>query len=157
MRLNDTIILANKLMQRYGLIDKAWYFEFDNAIRRFGCTHYNTKRITISKHLALLNNEQQVTNTILHEIAHAIAGASCDHNALWRDVAVSIGCDGNRCYDSGVVKQPHARYTAICPKCHKHVQKARKCGDLACGRCCKRYNNDQYSRDYLLTWRINKC
>lgn len=49
-------------------------FRFDKATRRFGCCWGNLKLITLSKTLTEMNDESEVLNTILHEIAHAIAG-----------------------------------------------------------------------------------
>lgn len=52
---------------------------------------YNNKYIK-----ANLNNGNVIENTILHEIAHAIVGASHHHDKVWKDCAQRIGCDGSR-------------------------------------------------------------
>ena len=36
-------------------------------------------------------------NTLLHEIAHALAGHEHNHDEVWKATARSIGCDGCRC------------------------------------------------------------
>jgi hypothetical protein len=72
MNLIKTEKLANELLKKHGLINKGWRFEFDNAPRRFGCCKYRSKRITLSKKLTELNDEENVLDTILHEMAHLI-------------------------------------------------------------------------------------
>lgn len=41
--------------------------------------------------------EKDVINTILHEMAHAIAGHAAGHGKEWKRIAKSIGCDAQRC------------------------------------------------------------
>lgn len=42
-------------------------------------------------------SEKEVTNTILHEMAHVIAGFEAGHGPTWKRIARSIGCDAMRC------------------------------------------------------------
>ena len=64
--------LAIDLIEAHGLAPR-WKFAFDRAIRRFGNCDYTRRRITLSAPLTLLNDEEKVKDTILHEIAHALA------------------------------------------------------------------------------------
>ena len=66
--------LAISLMDRHGLLDKGWHFKYDNAVKRFGVCMFRPKVIGLSSKLTLLNDREKVKDTILHEIAHAIAG-----------------------------------------------------------------------------------
>lgn len=150
MKLTDARKLALTEMMRWSLYD--WSFDFDKAVRRFGACHYNLKRITLSKTLVELNDEKQVRNVILHEIAHAIAGHSNGHNQAWKDCAKSIGCDGERCYSEEVVKPPK-RFSGICPNCHHRIERNQRKG--ACAGCCKRYNHGFYSSKYEYKWTRN--
>ena len=43
------------------------------------------------------STEENVKNTLLHEIAHALAGHEHNHDEVWKATARSIGCDGCRC------------------------------------------------------------
>lgn len=151
MKLNNARKLANEKLNEHGLVAKGWTFEYDNAVRRFGCTHFSTKTITLSKHLVELNEEPRVLNTILHEIAHALAGSGNGHNRYWRNIARNIGCDGNRLYDSSVVAAPKRKYTGTCPNCSRQVQRHRR-DKIACGTCCRKFNNNKYDEQYLFTW-----
>jgi len=91
MDLNKTEKLAIKLMDKHGLLDKGWCFEFDNSVRRFGVCKYYNKTIGLSKKLVEINDEDKVKDTILHEIAHAIVGRGNGHGQKWKDVCVQIG------------------------------------------------------------------
>ena len=70
MNLFEASILARSLMSEHGLAD--WGFAFDHARRRFGACNYTRRRITLSRPLTLLNGIDEVRDTILHEIAHAL-------------------------------------------------------------------------------------
>lgn len=111
-------ILAKELFQVHGLLD--WTLVFDNAKRRLGQTSYQNKKISLSKSLTILNPEEQVKDTILHEIAHALVGSRHGHDNVWREKAISIGCNGERT-TSSIVKVP-AKYTITCTLCNSSWQ-----------------------------------
>src|SRR5947207_15011273 len=98
MDLSDAATAARQLMDLYGL--KEWRFVFDDAKRRFGCCNYHTRTISLSRHLTKLNTSDDVTNTVLHEIAHALAGRAAGHGRTWQVQAEAVGCRTERCYDS---------------------------------------------------------
>ena len=123
-------------------------FKFDNAKQRFGRCDYGKKIISISKYLTFLNDELKVVNTIKHEIAHALTKGS-GHNRIWRVKALSLGCDGNRCYDSKDVEIIKGRFVYKCPACKKRIYGYRKMKKRkACSDCCRKYNNNKFSSDY---------
>lgn len=68
-----------------------WSFTWNNRKRAFGLCGYKTKTIQLSQYLTAQRTEEAVKNTILHEIAHAIAGAENGHNRRWKNVARQIG------------------------------------------------------------------
>lgn len=139
MELVKAETLAKNLIKEHGLV--LWSFEFDNSKRRFGCCFHGRNRITLSKSLVLLNDEARVRNTILHEIAHALVGVGHGHDAVWKSIAIQIGCDGNRCYSTKEVETPEAKYQAVCGKCnhiHKRHRQPRK--STSCGVCSSRYD-----------------
>ena len=140
MKLIEAQTLAIQLMVKHGLLEQNWYFEFDNAKRRFGCCNYRYKRISLSKELVQLNDEARVKNTILHEIAHALVGRGHGHDHVWKAKAREIGCDGNRCYSSETTITPEANYQATCPKCghvHKRHKRPRTNSLQSCGKCSR--------------------
>ena len=131
-------ILAIALMKHHGLAD--WTFRFDHARRRFGSCRTRKKVITLSKPLAFLNEEPQVRDTILHEIAHALAPDD-GHGELWKRKCREIGADPRRCYtDDQVISPPRrsAPYEIGCERCgwwhDRHRRTRRK---LICRACRK--------------------
>jgi predicted SprT family Zn-dependent metalloprotease len=151
MTLAETGYLAISLMEEHGLNNLGWRFEFDNAKRRFGCCNYTQKRITLSKHLVVLNEIKDVKDTILHEIAHALVGRNHGHNHVWMAKAKEIGCNGKRCYDSKVVTTVKGNYEAVCPHCKKTYRRFKrpKIGvKQSCGIC----SNGKFNLNYFLVW-----
>ncbi len=51
-----------------------------------------SRRIELSYDFIVNNDESAVLDTILHEIAHAIAGIEADHGPAWKAVCRQIGC-----------------------------------------------------------------
>ena len=115
MELDKAEKLARRLMKHHGL--QEWTFVFDKAVVRFGCCNYRKKQISLSKELVLINNLKDVKDTILHEIAHALVGPKNGHNWVWRQKAIEIGCDGNRCYSLKSVKSVVGKPSAKCDVC----------------------------------------
>lgn len=156
MQLTEAKNLAIQLMNQHGLINQNWSFEFDNAKRRFGVCRFNSKRIGLSKHLVGLNDEARVTNTILHEIAHALVGPGHGHDNVWRRKAIEIGCDGNRCVSSDKIKTPESKYIAECNCCkkvykrHKMTERMKRVSS-SCGDC----SNGVYNPEYKLVFVVN--
>ncbi|HXP48579.1 MAG TPA: SprT-like domain-containing protein, partial [Bacteroidia bacterium] len=74
MEVNDALAMAWKLMEKHELPIKGWRITLDNAKRRFGMCKHGPKIISLSRPLIALNKPQRVEQTILHEIAHALAG-----------------------------------------------------------------------------------
>ncbi len=143
MELERARYLAEMYLIKYGLID--WDFKFDKASRRFGCCRHSKQEITLSRRLTALNDESQVTDTILHEIAHALVGLEHGHNKTWKHKAVELGCNGKRCYGKEVITQ--YKFIGTCPNCGRTIRrhKRRKC---ACRVCC----NGTFNVDYMFTW-----
>ncbi|NBT51009.1 MAG: hypothetical protein EBT12_05555, partial [Marivivens sp.] len=88
--------------------------DFDDAKTRFGQCRYTPKEISLSRPLTKANDEEQVRDTILHEIAHALTPGE-GHGNVWKKVAIKIGCDGKRCYDSKSIITPESKYMATEP------------------------------------------
>lgn len=126
--------LALSLMVQHGL--DYWKFEFDRAKRRAGCCHYSTKTITLSRYYIVHNTYEEIKDTILHEVAHAICGSGVGHGPVWKQVCIRIGAKPKRCYDNTVV-MPTGRWQAKCKNCAKEFRKHRKPRNLY-GRYCVR-------------------
>ena len=88
-RLTRIAALARELMDEHGL--DAWTFAFLEAERRLGDCNYRDRVIRVGRTHALEAGEAEIRDTILHEIAHALAGPEAQHGALWKATARRIG------------------------------------------------------------------
>ena len=144
MKLADARKLAQKLMRLHKLLP-GWSFQFDRSKVRFGKCNYATKEISLSRHLVELNSESEVRETILHEIAHALAPRGAGHGEKWQVLARSIGCSSNRCYGEEVVR-PTGRYKGTCPGCQRVIQRHHRTV-IACGRC-----SPVFDKRFVFVW-----
>ena len=88
-RLNGVAGMARRLMDEHGLT--GWILAFVEAKRRLGDCHFQHRVIRISRTHALGESKEQIRDTVLHEIAHAIAGREAGHGPLWKVTARRIG------------------------------------------------------------------
>ena len=127
--------LAKELMIQHGIV-APWKFEFDNAKRRFGQCDYTNRVLSLSRYLVEINDEPEVRNVILHEIAHVLCPGQ-GHNWHWKMKAKSIGCDGERCYNDTDVETPETKYIATCTEGHVfgRMQKVPANVFYTCNKC----------------------
>jgi len=127
--------LAQRLMREQGL--DAWAFRFNRQKRTMGLCRYHEKLIELSLHFVDRNDEAAVRDTILHEIAHALAGARAGHGPAWKKICVRLGAVPRAC---GRADMPEGRYRATCPECGRQYSRHRRvpprhANDYYCGRC----------------------
>lgn len=84
------------------------------------------------------NNVEDITDTILHEAGHALAGPGIGHDKVWQDICIRIGAKPERCYREHVVMPP-SKYHAKCGKCQKEydahrMRQGKKYWCPKCGR-----------------------
>ena len=87
--LNGVAGMARRLMNEHGLT--GWTLTFGEARKRLGDCHFRHHVIRISRTHALEGSEEQIRDTVLHEVAHAIAGHEAGHGPLWKATARRIG------------------------------------------------------------------
>ena len=121
-------------------LDSSWSFAFDHAKTRAGLCNYSIKRISVSKYLAAKFDDDEIHQVLLHEVAHALAGARAGHGAAWRSVATSIGYEGKRLH-GGAVAEELARWVGTCPAGHVHYRYRRPSRPLTCGKCSRRFDS----------------
>ncbi len=151
MDLKKLTTFAEAQLRAHGLYDKGWRFRYDAAKVRFGACRYGAKVISLSKHLAALNDEAACRDTLLHEIAHALAGKKAGHGPKWKAMCREVGARPVRCYGKGEVAQPPPRYWAVCPLCDQRLPYHRRPRRLpACAPCCKQHNRGFYDARFRL-------
>ncbi len=109
--------MLSRELAAHGLAARGWTGGLDAALRRLGLCTYGRKRITLSRHLTTLNGEAEVRDTILHEIAHALAweehGVNCGHDARWQRIAARIGARPERTADPRTTSEVAAAWHLV--------------------------------------------
>ncbi|GAA1914998.1 hypothetical protein GCM10009815_07380 [Nocardioides marmoribigeumensis] len=127
--------LALELMAEHGL--SGWRLQLDNAKRRAGICRYSDRVIGLSRPLTALHSEDEVRDTVLHEIAHALVGPGTGHGPRWRAVARRIGCSGERCVSADSPRVTGA-WVGVCPQGHTADRHRRPERVLLCRPCASR-------------------
>jgi predicted SprT family Zn-dependent metalloprotease len=144
MDLRDALAMAEHLLVRHGLPD--WQVAFDGAKRRAGVCRYADRTIGLSAPLTTLHSYDDVRDTVLHEIAHALAGPEHGHDAYWRKVAMGIGCTGDRCVSTDSPRV-EAAWLGVCPAGHTQERHKRPERVITCGTC-----STTFDLAYLYEW-----
>lgn len=107
-------------------------FKFDGAKSRLGQTMFRVRgkgtsnelwtpvSISLSKHYAQLLPADEIRETMLHEIAHALTPGH-QHNHVWKAKAVEIGAKPERCGRPSA--EPVKVVEAKCHHCNTSVHK----------------------------------
>lgn len=152
-------------MKKEGLYD--WHFKFSNHKTLAGVCYYREQRIVLSEYYVLNNSDKEVINTMLHEIAHALAPRWEAHGKVWRKIFKDLLIKYNqpvnvsRCYDRSV-KMPVGKYKITCTACGDYWTQHKKTSKIK-----RAFDNDGYmigrwhkacgmvSRDKLLVTKMN--
>jgi predicted SprT family Zn-dependent metalloprotease len=142
--LRDAFALAEDLLEHHGLTD--WSVTYDGAKKRAGICRFGPRVLGLSAPLTTLHSEDEVRDTVLHEIAHALAGPQHGHDEVWRQIAVRIGSSGARCVspDSPRVEPP---WLGTCPAGHTSGRHRRPERVTTCGEC-----SPTFDLTHVLAW-----
>lgn len=111
--------LAHHLMAEHDVAHVPLKFN-SRTTRRLGAVAYRRGDgqpvyLELSTHMLRHVSWEQVTDTILHEIAHIIAGPKAGHGTEWKRVAARIGATPQTCTKA---LPPEAyKYQAECTRC----------------------------------------
>ncbi|NJC71645.1 SprT family zinc-dependent metalloprotease [Planosporangium thailandense] len=132
MELDEARELAVGLMAEHGL--SGWRLVFDEAKTRAGVCRPDTREIGLSRPLTRLYDREQVRDTVLHEIAHALVGTRHGHDRVWRATALRIGCSGTRCVSEEAPRLEGA-WVGVCPAGHRSTAHRRPTRVKSCRHC----------------------
>jgi len=145
VNVQQTKDLTVKLLTHFGLYAKGWTFILGHEKELLGQCSYQAKTIKISKHLIGQGTDYEITDTVLHEIAHALVGGGHGHNCVWRAKCREIGAQPKQYADSLSYEVPH-KYEIQCQthgtiaKRHRKLKKGmlqrtfcRDCGRISKG------------------------
>lgn len=134
--LDDVARWAHTLLEKH--LDDSWSFAFDHARTRGGACDWARRRITVSRHLCLRWSDEEMHQTLLHEVAHALAGPTAAHGRQWRQIASRLGYTGTRTHNNPTADEL-APWIGTCPSGHLFYRHRRPTRPLACGRCARRF------------------
>jgi SprT protein len=144
MNTRETEILVYKYMAKHKLPDD-WIFRWQNKKRSLGTCSYGQKEIRLSRWYVELNNLEEVRDTILHEIAHALSyirygTKGIGHGRLWKKVCVEIGAIPRACSKDRLNSpKNHYKYidTCYCGITYKR-HRISKFATYSCPKCNER-------------------
>jgi predicted SprT family Zn-dependent metalloprotease len=93
-------LLAQHLPHMCGL--GKWTFAWNTRVRALGVCKYGDEEIQLSKEWTLATPWEEVSDTIRHEIAHAIAGYRANHGPEWQEAAILVGAKPEATYKGGI-------------------------------------------------------
>lgn len=133
MDLQELEAVAKAELLRHGLHD--WTFGWSRAKRRLGACKYREKRIEIAAYYALHNSAANVRDTLLHEIAHALAGPKAGHGPLWKATARKLGATPRACDTSPETVVKPGNWQATCVTCQQTYHRYRRPPSTTSYRC----------------------
>lgn len=116
MNLNLAQEMMLEEMSKWELIQRGWTFKWDRTKTVFGRCFYQKRVISLSAYLVHRNIEEQVLDTVRHEIAHALSVIrhglrnGRGHGYLWQRICMEVGAKPIRCYSNEDVSTPEYRY-----------------------------------------------
>lgn len=134
-------------------LDSTWSFGFDNAKTRAGLTNFTKRTITVSRHLAELWDDDDVHQTLLHEVAHALAGPDAGHGPKWRAIADELGYAGGRTH-RGEIASETAKWIGICPQGHEHFRFRKPSRAASCVKCSS--GSRSFNPRFVIRWRARR-
>jgi len=143
----DAAQLARELLHQHGL--ERWRFAFNRRKRAMGLCRYEARRIELSIHFVAANDRAAVHDTLLHEIAHALAGREAGHGPRWRQICRRIGATPQRL---GEAAMPRGRWVAVCPGCGARYERHRRPPSgyqYACSQCGHKRGRLRFQRNEL--------
>lgn len=112
-QMEEIAAYASSCLAVAGLTD--WTFIWDWAKRRLGSCRYMQKQITLSRHFVAHNTDRldQIHDTVLHEIAHALAWEHHQekgHGRYWKHFCRQLGANPRASAPAHSVESSPYRY-----------------------------------------------
>ena len=133
MDLKELEAIAEREFLKHGL--KTWSFGLAKTKRRQGVCKFRDRRIEIAEYYARHNPPEKVLDTLLHEIAHALAGPKARHGPVWKAIAKKLGATPRACDTCVETVVMPGDWQATCEACNKTYHKYKRPQRLNGYRC----------------------
>ena len=122
--------LALNLMADAEIIRDGWTFGWlgQKTRSRCGLCNHSTKTISLAPLFVDLNDLDSVRDTVLHEIAHVLAGYEEGHGKLWKRFALDLGATPRATMPQDEVAMPATesyKWEAVCRDCGAVLRRRR--------------------------------
>lgn len=127
-KMSNMINLWTKTQAKYPEL-LTWKLDLGYGKSRLGVCTPKKKTIRISKYLIIHESQEQINDTLLHEIAHALEWErhkTHGHGRRWQLIAIEVGAKPNRCASTEVIATLETKYTYECSKCHERTNVNRR-------------------------------
>jgi predicted SprT family Zn-dependent metalloprotease len=132
-------------MDQHGLT--AWKIIWTRAKRTHGRCNYTARTLEFSSVAFAHIGEAEVRDTILHEIAHALAGHAAAHGYRWQTICRQIGGSGMQYVSKEAAAALPTTWEGRCPKGHVGIQSYR--APLRVKACTKCSNGRGFQPEYI--------
>lgn len=85
---------------------EGWTVAWSDEVAFFGRTSHQRKMLILSRPWAEVRPPALSRTTVLHEVAHVLAGPGVGHGPLWVREARRLGIAGNQCSPAGPYRPP---------------------------------------------------
>jgi predicted SprT family Zn-dependent metalloprotease len=150
---------ATMLLREWGCLSlKGWKFGWNNRKQALGLCRIREKRIELSAFLFDLVTEDEIKDTVKHELAHALDAEErgySDHGPNWQRWAIRVGARPVRCSKTPEDKMHEARkketakWMLRCPNGHVEYAYRRTNTRSSCGKCCPGRFNEAFLNEWV--------
>ena len=114
MEMSDAKVLGDRYLKEFKLDN--WEIGFQNKYDALAtCYHAPIQEIKLSKWFVKFNSNDEISKTLLHEIAHALVGSGLGHSRAWSEKAKEIGViNPTEFRDTSTLNRPEPNYTGKC-------------------------------------------
>jgi predicted SprT family Zn-dependent metalloprotease len=100
----EAMRIRDELVEEYpcyaDALRRAWFLANRRLRTSAGQARYRDSRVSLNPYLyALEANRGEFRNTVIHELAHLVAGAGKGHGPKWKAVFRHMGGNGQRCHN----------------------------------------------------------
>lgn len=132
-----------------------WKITWGNRKNAMGVANHRTKTIELSNFVFdKLVDKREMLDTVLHEVAHVLAGGKAGHNYVWQSWCIKIGAKPEACYKQSDlnIKQGDLKYSTVCNVhgVQSHYSR-RPTSPRSCSKCCG-YFNTKYLLKVVQNW-----
>jgi predicted SprT family Zn-dependent metalloprotease len=148
MNRNDVHKMTRTIMNDHGLQD--WKIKLSNSARFAGRCMYGLRTIEISVKIAEHVSDEEIKDTITHEIAHALVGHAAGHGRAWIVQHIALGGSGRERWSNKDATRAMALWVGTCVNGHEKHRNARseKMFRVSCGEC-----SQYFDPRFKFTWR----